>query len=84
MDTPDRNKAWAEGLRLPFRLLSDVGPKGTVGRLFGVWDDLWGLERRVTFLIDRQGIIRHVDVGGLALDGKGVLDALARLRRASR
>lgn len=55
-----------------------------MGRLYGVWDDLWGLERRATFLVDKQGIIRHVDMEGLALDGKGVLGALARLRRASR
>lgn len=55
-----------------------------MGRLFGVWDDLWGLERRTTFLIDSQGIIRHVDAGGLALDGKGVLGALERLRRVGR
>lgn len=54
-----------------------------MGRLYRVWDDLWGLEHRATFLVDRQGLIRHVDVGGLALDGKGVLTAIARLRRAS-
>ena len=71
-------------MRLPFRLLSDLGPKGKVGRLYGVWDDLWGLERRATFLVDKQGIIRHVDMESLALDGKGVLGALARLRRAGR
>jgi len=55
-----------------------------VGRRYGVWDDLWGLERRATFLIDSRGIIRHVDVDGLALDGKGVLAALELLRRATR
>lgn len=82
-DAPERNRAWAESLRLPFRLLSDLGPKGTVGRLYGVWDELWALERRATFLVDRQGIIRFAAVDSLALDGRGVLEALAQLRRAS-
>jgi peroxiredoxin len=82
-DAPERNRAWAESLRLPFRLLSDLGPKGKVGRLYGVWDELWALERRATFLVDRQGMIRFVAVDSLALDGRGVLEALAQLRRAS-
>lgn len=83
-DAPERNRAWAESLKLPFRLLSDRDPKGKVGRLYGVWDGLWRLERRATFLVDRQGIVRHMDTGSLALDGKSVLQALTRLRRASR
>ncbi len=81
-DTPERNKAWAEDLRLPFRLLSDLSPSAKIGRLYGVWDDLWGLERRATFLVDKQGIIRHVSLQSLALDGQDILEALAKLRRA--
>ncbi|MBI2554227.1 MAG: peroxiredoxin family protein [Candidatus Rokubacteria bacterium] len=81
-DLPERNRAWAEDLKLPFRLLSDLGPSGKVGRLYGVWDDLWGLERRATFLVDKQGIIRHVSLQSLALDGRDVLEALAKLKRA--
>ena len=53
-----------------------------MGRRYGVWDDLWGLERRATFLVDNEGIIRHVSVDSLALDGRGVLEALAKLKRA--
>jgi peroxiredoxin len=81
-DLPERNRAWAEDLRLPFRLLSDLDPSGKIGRLYGVWDDLWGLERRATFLVDKQGTIRHVSLQSLALDGQDILEALARLRRA--
>jgi len=83
-DAPERNKAWAETLKLPFRLLSDRDPEGKAGRLYGVWDDLWRLERRATFLVDSQGVIRFVAVDSLALDGRGVLETLAKLRRASR
>jgi len=66
---------------LPFRLLSDLDPSGKTGRLYGVWDDLWGLERRATFLVDAQGIIRHVSLQSLALDGRDILEALAKLKR---
>ena len=44
--------------RLPFTLLSDVG--GAVHDLYGVQSRLGGLLRdRVTFVVDRSGIIRH-------------------------
>ena len=62
--------------------MSDLAPAGKVGRLYGAWDDLWELERRATFLVDKQGIIRHVSVDSLALDGRDVLEALTKLRRA--
>ena len=81
-DLPERNRAWAEDLRLPFRLLSDLDPSGKIGRRYGVWDDVWGLERRATFLVDKQGNIRHVSLQSLALDGQDILEALAKLRRA--
>jgi len=44
--------------RLPFLLLSDPG--GEVRRLYGVSGWLGLLRGRVTFVIDRQGIVRHV------------------------
>jgi len=34
VDRPEPNRAWAEKLNLPFRLLSDVEPKGKVGKEF--------------------------------------------------
>ncbi len=44
--------------RLPFTLLSDVG--GAVHDLYGIQARLGGLLRdRVTFVIDRSGVIRH-------------------------
>jgi peroxiredoxin (alkyl hydroperoxide reductase subunit C) len=82
-DSPADNRAWAAELKLPFRLLSDLGPKGNVSKAYRVWDDLWGLSKRATFIIDRQGTIRYVDAGGLAIDTKRVLEALQRLPRAS-
>jgi hypothetical protein len=50
-----------------------------VGKRWGVWDDTWKLERRVTFVVDGAGRIRHVDAAGLAIDTSRTLDALAKL-----
>ena len=64
---------------MPFRLLSDNDPAGAVGRQYGAWDDLWNLERRITFVVDRAGRVRYVEVGSLAIDTGRTLDALTRL-----
>ena len=78
-DAPDRNLAWTKELNLPVRLLSDVG--GQVGRLYGVWDDLWSIERRTTFIVDRQGRVRWTEAGSACIDTSRTLDALARIAR---
>ena len=57
-DTVESHQAFAAHQRLPFRLLSDPG--GEVRRQYGVSGWLGLLRGRVTFVIDRQGIVRHV------------------------
>ncbi|MGE0610154.1 MAG: peroxiredoxin [Pirellulales bacterium] len=57
-DPPDSHRAFADKHRLPFLLVSDSD--GTWRRAFGVPKPLWILPGRVTYVIDRQGIIRHV------------------------
>jgi len=45
--------------KLPFDLLSDTD--GSVRRLFGVPNDLFGLfPGRVTYIVDRKGIVIHI------------------------
>lgn len=79
VDLPEHNRAWAEKLKLPFRLLSDVSPKGKVGRAYGVWDDTWGFEARATFVLDSHGVVRFVDANSLALDPARTLDAVRKV-----
>ena len=79
-DPPDRNLAWTRQLNLPFRLLSD--PDGRAARRWGVWDDTWNLTKRVTFVVDRVGRVRYVEIGGLAIQTDRTLDALVKLARA--
>ncbi len=81
VDSAAKNRAWAEKIKLPFRLLSDREPKGTVGRQFGVFDETWGLDGRATFVIDKTRTIRFVDADSLALDPARTLAAVKRLSR---
>jgi peroxiredoxin len=81
VDPAAQNRAWAEKLKLPFRLLSDVEPAGKVGRQFGVFEETWGLDGRATFVIDKTRTIRFVDAASLALDPARTLAAVKRLSR---
>jgi len=56
-DSEASHKAFAEKHRLPFSLLSDKG--GKVRSAFGVPATLGLLPGRVTYVIDKQGVIRH-------------------------
>ncbi len=79
VDPPERNLAWTKHLGLPFRLLSDLETLGRVSRLYGVWDDTWNLSQRVTFIVDRGGRVRYVEIGGLAIETDRTLAALQQL-----
>src|SRR4030095_10001130 len=79
VDPPERNLAWTKQLGLPFRLLSDVDAPGRVSRLYGVWDDTWNLSKRVTFIVDRAGRIRFVEIGSLAIETRRKLAGLQQL-----
>jgi len=57
-DTVESHRSFAAHHRLPFQLLSDPG--GDVRRRYGVSGFLGLIPGRVTFVIDRQGIVRHV------------------------
>jgi peroxiredoxin Q/BCP len=73
-DDVDSHKRFAAHHKLPMTLLSDTG--GRVRQSFGV-KALFGLvPDRVTFVIDREGIVRHVFASRLRF-GKHVDEALA-------
>lgn len=57
-DTGDSHRAFAEKFHLPFSILAD--PERRVIEAYGVKTPLIGWARRVTFLIDKQGVIRHI------------------------
>jgi peroxiredoxin Q/BCP len=57
-DTVESHKAFAEHHNLPFTLLSDLD--NNVRKLYGATSTLGFIPGRVTFIIDKKGVIRHV------------------------
>ncbi|MCX6648800.1 MAG: peroxiredoxin [Candidatus Bathyarchaeota archaeon] len=55
-DSPESHRKFRDAYLLPFSLLSDE--KGDIKKLYGVAGHL--LPGRVTFVIDKDGVIRHV------------------------
>ncbi len=57
-DSLESHRSFAEHRRLPFPLLADES--GELRKAFGVPNWLGILRNRVTFVIDRGGVVRHV------------------------
>ena len=72
------HQKFAEKFHLPFTLISDTG--GSVRKRYGVPATLGLLPGRVTFVIDRDGIVRHVFNSQLQAT-KHVDEALAVIKR---
>jgi thioredoxin-dependent peroxiredoxin len=79
LDTTAKHAAFAEAHQLPYPLVSDrdaavAGAYG-VARLGG-----WLPSKRVTFVIDKEGVIRHVIRSEFSID-RHIDEALSVLRR---
>lgn len=57
-DTAQSHQQFATKYNLPFILLSDTGNK--VRQLYGVPATMWVLPGRVTYVIDKDGVVRHL------------------------
>jgi peroxiredoxin Q/BCP len=57
-DRPARHQQFAADKRLPFLLVSDGD--GMIRKAYGVPNTLGLIPKRVTFVIDKQGVVRHV------------------------
>jgi len=73
VDSVPANREFAKQLGITFPLLSDF--KRTVVKDYGVFNEEQGFGNRATFLIDKEGIIRHIDEGNVAIDPTSVVDA---------
>ncbi len=77
-DSEDSHERFASKHKLPMTLLSDAD--GKVRGLFGVKATLGLFPGRATFVIDRQGVVRHVFVSQLRA-GAHVGEALSVVRQ---
>ncbi|MGK7921467.1 MAG: peroxiredoxin [Trichodesmium sp.] len=76
-DSQGSHKQFTTKYNLPFTLLSDSSNK--VRQLYGVPATLWILPGRVTYVIDKEGIIRHIFDSMLDFDAH-VAEALKTLK----
>jgi peroxiredoxin Q/BCP len=75
-DSVDSHKGFAEKHKLPFTLLSDQG--GKVRKLYGVPSTLGIFAGRITYVIDKEGVVRHVFSSQIGVE-KHVAEALKTL-----
>ena len=76
-DSVESHKKFSEEYKLPFTLLSDPG--GRVRKLYGVPKTLGLFPGRVTYVIDKEGVVRHIFSSQLDYR-KHVQEALSALK----
>jgi len=79
VDSVPANKEFAKQNGITFPLLSDF--KRTVVKDYGIFNEEGGYGNRATFVIDKDGIIQHIDEGSVAIDPSSAADACNILTR---
>ena len=76
--------AFSESRKFHFPLLADFEPKGSVSRLYEVYDEKEGESQRALYVLDEKGIIRwsYLSPVGLNPGADGILDALEELEKS--
>ena len=79
VDSVPAHKAWADSLGgIDYPLLADFHPHGEVAKKYGILRSE-GFSERATFVIDKVGIVRHIDVHEInAVPDNGKLIAILR------
>ena len=79
LDSQERNRKFAEETGATFPLLTDADKE--VAKAYGVLNFTRLFANRVTFVIDKDGIIRHIDEGSDAIDPSGAVQACTLPRK---
>ncbi|MGE0816927.1 MAG: redoxin domain-containing protein [Vicinamibacterales bacterium] len=79
VDSTWSNMAFRTQMGLDFPLVSDF--KRDYTRRLGVLDEGSGTARRFTFVVDEEGIVRHIDSAAAALDPTGALGVCTLLKK---
>jgi mycoredoxin-dependent peroxiredoxin len=72
VDSSPANARFAQDTGVTFPLLSDFVRRQVV-KDYGIFLEQYGVGTRATFVIDKEGIIRHVEQGNTAIDPSGAL-----------
>ena len=81
VDSTWANLAFREQMKLDFPLLSDS--KKDYTRQLGILDENSGMARRYTFVIDENGVLRHIDAAQAAMDPTSAIGACALIKKKS-
>jgi peroxiredoxin (alkyl hydroperoxide reductase subunit C) len=77
VDSSPANAAFAKQEGLTFPLLSDF--QRTVSKEYGILNEEHGFANRTTFVIDKNGVIQHIEKGKEAIDPSGAGQACSLL-----
>lgn len=77
MDSARANKAFAKEIGVSYPLLSDF--QRTVSKQYGILNEQRGFANRTTFVVNKEGVIRHIDKGSAAIDPSGAYQACSLL-----
>jgi thioredoxin-dependent peroxiredoxin len=77
-DPLPRQRDFAASVGAPFPMVGD--PEGKIGDLYGVRWPLLGVDRRITFVVDKRGLVRGILKHELQVD-RHLTEALECLRR---
>lgn len=81
LDSTHALTAWAKSMGTSFPLLSDFYPQGEVVDLYGVRHQA-GMAERALFAIDKEGVIRFIEIQdspGNMPDNENLFEALRRI-----
>lgn len=80
MDAFPSLKAFAESIKVTsVPMLSDWNR--TVTKQYGLFNEASGYGRRATFVVDKEGKIQKIEVGGTAIDPTGAYEACDMLEK---
>ena len=71
IDSSFANAEFAKKIGVEFPLLSDMTRKVT--KSYGILNDENQFANRTTFVVDKQGIIQHIEEGKSAVDPNGAI-----------
>ena len=80
VDSVPANREFAKQIGVTFPILSDFVKRSMV-KDYGIFNEERGFGNRATFVIDKEGIIRHIDEGGVAIDPASAVEACNVLTR---
>ena len=80
MDSYHSLRAWSKSMNTSFPLLSDFYPQGQVVDLYGVRNPL-GMPERAVIVIDKEGVIRYIEVLNSPSDMPGNADLFEALSK---